>query len=537
MKKIGFVIGILVSVLATQANTVRKEVTTAIEKVTVYTRGAEVIRKGEISLAKGIHELKIPELSQSFDQNSIQVKGIGNFTILSVNSGYDYLRNRPVPTYIKDVKDSLEWAQKEMSKVNANRALYQEEKNLILTNKMVSSEQQGVTAEELRKLADFYRQRLSEIQEKFYVLDDRQKKMNQTIQRLNKQLGEWNVKLNQRYGEIYVTVSANAPTKAKFEVEYLVNNASWSPTYNVRSKGSGDNLQIDYLANVTQNSGEDWSNIRLSISTGNPMRNSTKPELHPWVLQFLDWRYRPAQNSASNRSFALEEAVMVEKDSYAGNSQSQAKTASDFTNMMEGQLAVTFEIDLPYTIMSDGQARTVKIRELDIPAKYQYYAAPKLNNDVFLLAKITDWNKYNLMPGNANVFFEGSFVAKTYLNTFTTDDTLKVALGVDDRITVSRNRIEDFTSSTLVGGKKVETIGIEIKIRNSKIVPIDLVVQDQHPISGNKEISVDLEEDGGSDVNSDKGILTWNIKLPAGKTAIKQFKYTVKYPKDKRVNL
>ena len=536
MKKVlssfGFIM-VFLSVFATEY----KEVPTEINTVTVYSRGAEIHRKGALNLTKGVHELKFPELSQSFDGNSIQVKGIGDFTILSVNSGYDYLRNRPVPSHIDALKDSLQWAQKEIQSIGSDRSIYTQEKKLVESNRNVGSNQQGVTAEELRKLADFYRSRLFDIQKKLDALDYRNAALSKTVNRINKQLQEWNVKLNQRFGEIYVTVSANASTRAKFELEYLVNDASWNPTYNIRSEGSGDNLQVDYLANVTQNTGEDWSNIKLNISTGNPMRNASKPELHPWLLNFMEFkRAYNKVHSQSNRSFELNE-VMIVKDASSAPSAQKAKTASSFTNMMEGQLATTFEIDLPYSIPSDGKFRTVKIRELDIPAKYAYYAAPKLSNDVFLLAKISDWNNFNLMPGNANIFFEGSFVTKTYLNTFTTDDTLKIALGVDDRIAISRNRVEDFTKSTLVGAKKVETIGIEIKLRNSKNVPVEIVVQDQHPISGNKEIDISLDRYDEGKVNEETGFITWKMKLKAGENASKQFQYTVKYPKDKKINL
>lgn len=514
-----------------------KDLPTSIQSVTVYTQGAEVTRKGAIQLTKGVHELKIPELSQYFNANSIQVGGTGDITILAVNTGFDYLRNRPMPEHIKQLKDSLEWSNGKIREFNYQSEVFDHEKKLILANQQVASETSGVTADKLRELADFYRQRLLEINTKKEAIAQEIREMNQSIQKINAQLQEWNAKQNMRYGEIYVTVLANSSTKASLTASYLVSNAGWNPNYNIRSDGMDSDLQLDYMANVYQNTGIDWSEVKLSISTGKPMNHAQKPEMHPWTLNFIDhWRSGAMQKSMSNRAYALEEVVVMDAES-APTSNQIAKQASDFTNTLEGQLAMTYEIDLEYSIPSDNKQRTVKIQELTIPAKYEYYAAPKLSQEVYLLGRMTDWSKHSLMPGQANIFFEGAFVSKTYLNTFSTKDTLNVALGVDERIEIKRNRVEDMTSKSFTGSKTIETIGIEVKVRNNKNVPIDLVLEDQHPITSNKEIDAELDSSDANAVNEDTGIMTWRMKLKPGERRKTSFQYTVKYPKERRINL
>tara|TARA_Y100000782_G_C10188682_1_gene268761 strand:+ start:10561 stop:12240 length:1680 start_codon:yes stop_codon:yes gene_type:complete len=533
MKQLIFTLSVLLTTTVLLGND-KKEVTSTIDEVIVYSSGAEVFREGSITLESGVHELKFPELSQYLNPNSIQVKGRGDFTILSVNHGYDYLRNRPVPAYIKEVKDSIEWAKEENIKFGNEKSAYVSERDLVLKNQQVGAQNQGVRAEDLEQLANFYRKRLIEINKKISDLNRKEKEMAETIAKLNQQLNEWNVKLNQRYGEIYVTVMVNARTNAKLEVQYLVTAAGWTPRYNIRSNGAGSDLKIDYMADVHQNSGEDWNSVKMKVSTGSPMNNATKPEMHPWVLHFMqDMRLRAA--SYSNRAYALNEVTVTEDAESVYKEEKIAKSTSDFTNVMEGQLAVTFDIAIPYTIPSDGKQRTVKVQELTLPAKYEYYAAPKLTQKAFLVGKITDWNQYNLMPGEANIFFEGGFVSKTYLNTFTTNDTLNIALGQDDRINLSRKRVHDFSKESF--GNKVETIGLELQVKNNKNAPVEIVIQDQYPISSDKEINVELNQNGNSYVNDKTGLLTWRFTLQPGEMKKMDFTYTVKYPKDKKVNL
>lgn len=533
MKQLIFTLSVLLTTTVLLGND-KKEVTSTIDEVIVYSSGAEVFREGSIILESGVHELKFPELSQYLNPNSIQVKGKGDFTILSVNHGYDYLRNRPVPAYIKVVKDSIEWAKEENIKFGNEKSVYVSERDLVLKNQQVGAQNQGVRAEDLEQLANFYRKRLLEINKKISDLNRKEKEMAETIAKLNQQLNEWNVKLNQRYGEIYVTVMVNARTNAKLEVQYLVTAAGWTPRYNIRSNGAGSDLKIDYMADVHQNSGEDWNSVKMKVSTGSPMNNATKPEMHPWVLHFMqDMRLRAA--SYSNRAYALNEVTVTEDAESVYKEEKIAKSTSDFTNVMEGQLAVTFDIAISYTIPSDGKQRTVKVQELTLPAKYEYYAAPKLTQKAFLVGKITDWNQYNLMPGEANIFFEGGFVSKTYLNTFTTDDTLNIALGQDDRINLSRKRVHDFSKESF--GNKVETIGLELQVKNNKNAPVEIVIQDQYPISSDKEINVELNQNGNSYVNDKTGLLTWRFTLQPGEMKKMDFTYTVKYPKDKKVNL
>ena len=196
-----------------------------------------------------------------------------------------------------------------------------------------------------------------------------------------------------------------------------------------------------------------------------------------------------------------------------------------------------FEIDKKYSIPSDGDVTIIEIDKFSVPATYDYFAAPVLNENVFLTAKIGDWEQYNLLPAEANVYFEGSYSGKTNINPGATTDSLTISLGVDPNIIVKRTQLSDFKKTTFIGNNKVVYKGFEIEIKNNKQSEIKLTLIDRIPITQNKAIKLDDIETGTSDYDKDKGILKWIINLKSGETNKAKHSYSIKYPKGKRVNL
>ena len=164
---------------------------------------------------------------------------------------------------------------------------------------------------------------------------------------------------------------------------------------------------------------------------------------------------------------------------------------------------------------------------------YSYYCAPKIDNDAFLLAKITGWDKYNLISGDANIFFEDTYVGKSYLNTISTNDTMDISLGRDKNVTVTRTKLVDFCEKKVIGLNKKETSTYEISIRNKKKDAIEIIVEDQIPLSSNNEIVVEATETGKAEYDKVTGKLMWKLKMAPAETQKFKFGYTVKYPKDK----
>lgn len=209
------------------------------------------------------------------------------------------------------------------------------------------------------------------------------------------------------------------------------------------------------------------------------------------------------------------------------------KNMNDYTTIEEQELNVSFDIDIPYDILSNGKAHSVSLKDIKIPATYKYYAAPKAEKEAFLLAELNDYAKYNLLPGEANIVFEGMYVGKTMINPNQTQDTLNLSLGRDKKISIKRERITDRSGTKFLSSYKEQTFTYDITVRNNKKEEINMLLKDQYPLSTDKEITVELLDKDGAKANEETGILSWEIKLRPNETKKYRISYKVKYPKDK----
>ncbi len=216
-------------------------------------------------------------------------------------------------------------------------------------------------------------------------------------------------------------------------------------------------------------------------------------------------------------------------------------TKGEFTSngdaIEQGITNTRFEIKKQYTIPNDGDVTVIEIENYSVPATYAYFAAPVLNENVFLTAKIGNWEQYNLLPAEANVYFEGSYSGKTNINPLATTDSLTISLGVDPNVVVKRTELNDFKKNQYIGSNKIINKAYEIELKNNKQSSIDLVLFDRIPISQNRDIKVEEIETGNSDYNEEKGIMEWKVNLKPNDKNTFKFSYAIKYPKLKRINL
>ena len=209
----------------------------------------------------------------------------------------------------------------------------------------------------------------------------------------------------------------------------------------------------------------------------------------------------------------------------------------DYVNVVDNELSVSFDIDLPYDIPNNGKEQTVSLKDFNVPAFYTYYAAPKADRDAYLLAEVAEWEKLNLLPGEANIIFEGTYVGKSFIDPNSTSDTLNLTLGKDKRVVVKKEKLADFSSVKFLGNAKKQVFTYEITVRNNKKERLQMLLKDQVPLSTNKEIEIEVLEISAASLNPDNGVLTWKLDLAAGETKRFRISYSVKYPKDKLVNL
>ena len=231
----------------------------------------------------------------------------------------------------------------------------------------------------------------------------------------------------------------------------------------------------------------------------------------------------------SENAYSYIEGNKVNNDDY--------KKTDYISNSLKNTVAnLEYEIDIPYTIPSDGQDYSIKMKELSVSVKYIYHAVPKLDEDAFLTAELTDWTKLNLLPGKSNIYYEGTFVGSSNIDTEKASDTLSISLGRDKNIAIKREGNTELFDKRVVGSYIKETIGWKISVRNNKDTKINIVIEDQFPISYRKSIDVDRIDYVGAKLDDKTGMLLWDLQLNADESKDVQFNYQVRYPKYLNMN-
>jgi hypothetical protein len=404
------------------------------------------------------------------------------------------------------------------------------ERNMLMANSNIKNEKDGATPEDLKEMMDFFRTKLTEIGTRQMQLVRQSKDLQEKINRFQQQLNSQGANLNQPAGEIELTLQAKAYSSIELNLTYIANNAGWSPVYDIRAKDLKSNIDLAYRANVYQSTGIDWKNVKLTLSTANPAEGGTKPELYAQYLSIFEPVVMQSKNIRMMKSENAPQAMAM--DAVPLN---EVATSASFVNTVQKTLAINFDISIPYSVPSGGIAELVDIQNHSLSSSYKYYSVPKFDKDAFLTAIITDWEKYNLLPGTANVYFEGTFVGTTDIANGEAKDSLLISMGRDKKIISKRETIEEFKSRKNIGSNIRESFGYRITLRNTKNEAISIVMEDQLPISQDSRIEVELEDAIGADFNRETGKLTWKLTLQPLENKEILLKYNVKYPKGKNI--
>ncbi len=510
-----------------------------ITNVTVFLNKAQVTREVKTRVEAGKTNLVVTGLTSQLDPQSIQVSGQGNVVILGISHRQNFLHELNLPRPLRMLKDSVGWYQRQIGLEQSQKEILTKEEQMLLANQKIGGTNQNLTVTELKAMADFYRTRLSDIVNNRLRQDEKVKQLNERLARLNQQIQAQNEMYSRNTSEIVVSLSAETATAIDLDVNYVVANAGWNAVYDVRAINTKNPVQLNYKANVYQSTGEEWKNVKLKLSTANPNQSGLKPELDTWYLDFYRpiAKYKKERMGAAGsitRAAAPVSEMLRDKASDEETLQEVVMT-SDYVQTIQTSLNTEFDIALPYTVASASVPTVVDIRSYSMKADYTYSVAPKLDTDAFLMARATGWEEFSLLPGEANIFFEGTFVGKSYIDPNSIKDTLAISLGRDKRIVVKREKLKDLTSRKTIGGSQKESYTWEVSVRNTKAEAISITVEDQIPVSQNKDIEVALLDKGNAQYNVATGKLKWELTLPPNETRKMTYKFEVKYPKDRQV--
>jgi len=517
-------------------------VTSSISNVTVFISGAEVQREGRVAVKVGAQQIIFENLPARLNPQSIQVSGAGNFTILGVSHRTNYLKPAEKTKEAEQLDQLIKSLTEKINRQTAAKKVLDAEEEMLKKNQSIGGAQSGVKVSELKEFADYFRSRLQALNQESLKITKEIAEWQEELKQAKEQLSNIQNSPHQPTSEVVVEVTAPAAGEARLSLTYLVYDAGWSPSYDLRSSDINNPVELTYKANVRQTTGEEWRNVKPVFSTANPTVNSTRPVLNPWYLSF----YQPravvsgfqsnmmTRSVAKSRAYSPTEsaAPMMMEDIYE-----PAPTASVYTTVQESQTSIEFVVDVPYSIPSDGQSHVVELAKHSLPATYEYYAVRKLEKDVFLIAKVSGWEKLNLLSGNANLFFEGKYVGESYIETRQTDEELTLSLGRDKNITVTRIRKKDFAEKQFLSTAITETREWDLTVHNKKKQAITITIEDQIPVSTEKDIRVEAVNISKAQLDKDTGKLSWKLDLKPSESQSMNVKYTVRYPKDRKVVL
>lgn len=532
----------------------QKPIKAKLQRVTVYLQGAHLFYNESVNLNQGINDLVFENISPSMNPTSLQAN-CKEGTVMEVRQNTKY-KEQPKPTRkfeleIERVQDSLETFKFYETDLNYKIKVLQNEKSLLTNNRLMRGELFNDSLLLLQQSLIFLKAKLNEINDQELKIDIQKSKNSKIVAKLNTRLqllydlqnnnGEINIEETQPIYQVIVTVYAENAMQTQVNFNYLISNANWVPLYDLQATTQASNFQLKYFANITQTSGLDWKNANLTLSTSNPNEANFKPELTPWYLNFLEFRQKPSVNYLSNALIpvqATRKKSMIDEDDVKAESFSQIeeKPLTNYINVSQNLIRTEYEIKLNYNIASDGRAHKVLINQKTVPMLLAFAAVPKLCNDAFLQAKIVGWEDLNIIPGSARLYFDGTYVGEMYLNANSNSDTLNVNLGRDKSIVITRKKIKEKFKVKFIDNEKVETRTIELMVRNTKNMNIEMELEDQIPVvQGTEEIKVKLINSDDAELDELTGKLKWRVKLSSKDTKKITFTYEIKYPKNKPV--
>jgi uncharacterized protein (TIGR02231 family) len=511
-------------------------VNSSISQVTAYLDRARVTRTANVGLPAGTSIVEFGGLPENLDEASVAVsaKSDRGLTIEGIDIRQRFLtesanpRAQELERQIHELQDQKRSLEEQKSIIGEKREFF---KNLSLG--LGKGEKEAINLDDIRKLYAFYGEEVSNLAENILSIGRSEAKLNVEIDRLQRELDALRGAAQKAQRALLVSIKAEAAAKAELAIRYAIGDASWGSSYDAKVDSSTGKVALLYNAFVRQKTGEDWSNVRLGLSTAQPGKNGQMAELTPAFLDmqadhpgvYAMARTQPAPATAPGQAAKA-------KDESAEVTEAQAE-------IRRMGLSVNYDVGLPVSIPSDGQPHRTNIIVLDLAGAPQYVTTPKLDPAVFLKVHLTNSSEAQLLPGPLNLFRDGEFIGSVAMGLVPPTSEFDLYVGRDDSVKVERKETASKRSETgLLNRKEVEERRYQITLQNFRPGPIRVLVYDQIPVSKNSDITVNQGDfsDKPTAVDKDTGKLTWEIELPPKLKKVIEFGYSVEWPKGKEIS-
>jgi len=507
---------------------IKKEI--EVKEATVFLQGAKIFGSTQVNLQKGRNIVKIINLPNDLDENTYKINLEKSTTLLSITPQSSPPKNEVLSEEEKKLENEKKKLQRQADLLNIQIKNLTGEQDIINDNLKVSTNDRSTPQEQLIKLTEFYRKRMLEIDNQVFLLNEQKIIFDEGIAKIDKQFSEQQTYKNQVKKELLLEILADREISLDLGISYIVANAGWVPSYDLRAESTKKPLEIVYKGKIYQKTGQDWNNVKLFVSTYRPSYNQNRPVLSPlYVAEYTAHNYDDAKIGYTKKEVSMAVNSYQMREEVAAPSQIPVATVSD------NQMNVLYELNYKQSIVSQEKEQYVILDRKEVDATYKYHTVPKLNNQVFLMAFVKDWQNLNLISGEGNIYFEDNYIGKTNITSNYVKEEFPVSLGVDERIVVKRIKIEDKTSQKTMNSNKWEKESYQITIRNNTKEAVELEILDQLPISENSKISVKTLDIGNGILDEKTGSILWNRKINSGSSEKISFSFEVKYPKEMQI--
>jgi uncharacterized protein (TIGR02231 family) len=555
MKRTLLLLGALLA--ASLAPAAPAPVNSAISAVTVYTDRAVVTRTARLDLPGGITELVFANLPQALNERSLQVsgKGTAQAVILDVSARQTYVDFTP-NTRVKELEDILRGLQKQLHGLDDRNSVLQAQSAILdkMEAALFAPPAKDVPRPELTQFTNsltYLSEQRSRVIAEHTALDEQREDLQARLTTAQNQLGELRGSGGRAYKTVTVRVSAPQSGSLDVALSYTVPGASWSPSYDARVLTSEHAVLLGYFGLVRQSTGEDWSEVALTLSTARPGLGGAAPALTVWNLDVFNPQVlRAEMDSRRLREYSAKSvnspALVAMADGRVNlqtmttdaalppvNKDAEQASASIETTATSASFKITVATSIP----SDNSPQKVPIASTRLNANPEYLTVPKRLATAYLTAKVVNSSEFPLLAGGMNVFLDGTFVATSGLRTVMAGEKFDLALGADEGISVKHKRVTKFTEDTgLTNSGKRVTYEYLITVQNNKKTAERVIVADQLPLSRNEKVVVkQLSPDIRDLKPTDEGSLKWTLDLKPGEKRELTVKFAVEFANDVNV--
>lgn len=524
---------------------------TTLTDVTVYPDRARVTCRGQCQMATGTHRLLVEALPLSLDPDSVRVAGQGSARVrlLGVDVSRQYYEETPADR-VRELERQIEQLEDEARVIEDEKAGWTAHADYVQGLRQATAEyarglSRGRTGiADQAELVRFLQEQDHEIRSAIRELEEKHRELNRRLQKMRRQLKDYqSARPRQRY-QIQIEVEAQTEGDFRPELSYVVGQAGWRPLYDIRLLETEDGriLETNYIAQVTQNSGQDWERVSLTVSTARPALNRRLPELQPWYVDVYTPLPRQPARSLKMAAGAPEPAQAREMEEKAVDAAvpeaepALAEAEVAVAAVQSSGTTVTFSVAGETDIPSDGSPHKTTISQFQLEPELDYLAVPKHTNAVYRRATVNNTGPSPLLAGPATLFVEDEFIGRTELEYTPAGGEIELLLGVEERLTVERELDRREVDKRLLRDNRQLRYGYKIEIKN--LLPTDARVEihDHIPVARHEQIKVKLEQvDPQPAEKSELNLLQWHFNLNAGDEQTISYRYTIEHPRSLRI--